>query len=385
MSDVYLESNVVEDIFLQAINSIPRQGSSIAQMIASKTKRKPLTNQQLFHKTMQSMKNMNVGKEADILKFATRNYLQQKHGMPACDVNAYDLKEGKGKITLKYKPDNPGGIPFAFWMNKRGLENQTITETRPEKTYTRLTPEDVKSKLTENARWLEQKAVYKQRIANIFHANPEQLHEIFKDDVPGRADFSGCEITGFDFSQYDVSGANFKGAKLDGCTFQKAGSANFFEAVIDGCVFAGADLAASDFQKSVINDTTFDKADLKDCNFAQAEPKDATFREAAIKGTNLDFVQPKNVVFESEGHVPVAEKKETRKYKPRTAHGAAPSKGAERKNPKRPEALPAKNTQAPDDKQKEKVNELKPTAVKQEPSQGKAPSPAAPSVEPPMM
>jgi uncharacterized protein YjbI with pentapeptide repeats len=299
VADVNLEGNVVEDIFSQAINTMPNGASAIARMIASKKRRRPLNNQQLFKKTMKAMQNMNVGKEEDILKYATREYLQKHFGLPACDTSAYDVKIRRGKITLKYKPNSPGSIPFAFWINKHKFDGQKISDVQQTRTFTKLTPDEVVSKLTENSKWLEQKDIYKQRIAQMYNTDSNQLAEIFKDNVPNRADFTGCEISNFDFSKYDLSSANLKGARLDNCVISKMENANLTDAVIDGCIFTGANLAASDFQKANISNTTFDKADLRGCDFNQSVPQDVTFRDAIFKGTKLDFAKAQNVVFES--------------------------------------------------------------------------------------
>ncbi len=300
MADINMEGNVVEDIFLQAINSMPNGAGFIASMIASKKRRKPLNNQKLFKKTVKAMQNMNVGKEEDILKSATRAYLQKHFALPACDTSAYDIKVGRGKITLRYNPNSPGAVPFGFWLNKHGLQNKTISKAEQARTYTRLMPDEITSKITENGKWLKQKDIYKQRIAEMFSADSNQLAEIFKDNVPIRADFSSCEISNFDFSKYDLSGANFKGVKLNNCTFSKMEGADLTDAVINGCIFAGAELAATDFNKAKIIETSFDDANLKGCNFAHSEPSDVSFRNAVFKDTNLDFAQPKNVIFDSE-------------------------------------------------------------------------------------
>jgi hypothetical protein len=298
LADINIGGNVAQDVFLEAINSISDDASSIAKMIAGKKRRKPLSNQQLFKKTMRAMRSMGVGKEEDILKYAVRDYLQKHYSLPVCDASAYDVSAGRGKITLKYNPSSPGSVPFGFWMNK--LENKTLSKSGKERKYMKLTPEETASRISENRKWIEQKEIYKQRMAQTFGADEKQIAEIFKDNVPIRADFSGCEINGFDFSQHDLSGANFSGAKLKSCTFSKIEGANLSDAVIDGCVFADGKLAFSDFNKAVISDSSFDRAVLRGCDFSQSEPSDVTFRNALLKDTNLDFTRPKNIVFDTE-------------------------------------------------------------------------------------
>lgn len=297
MADVNIDGNAVEAIFMQAINSIPFGGQIIAKMIKSNHRGKPLSNQQLFKKTIKSMKNMDVGKEDTILKAATQAYLHKNFNLPACDISAYELKVKNGNITLKYNPKNPKTIPLTFWANKR--QNETISQARPERKYTPLTEKETKERLTENIRWLEQKKVYKERLVKMFGANSQQLSEIFKDSVPGRADFSGCEIKNFDFSKYNLSGADFGGAHLINCTFRKAEQSDFTNSVIDGCIFAGASLAASDFGKAIIKSSSFDNANLRGANYNAAEPNDVTFRDAVFKDTSLDFEKPQNIVFDS--------------------------------------------------------------------------------------
>lgn len=297
MPDINIEGNAVEAIFLQAINSIPNGASVIARLIASNHRGKSLSNQQLFKKTMKAMRNMDVEKEDTILKATIQNYLHNNFSLPACDISAYNIQVKKGKIILNYNPKNPKTIPLQFWANKQ--QNNCIQEEHTANKYMPLTEDEIKERINENSKWTEQKKVYKERIVKMFGANSEQLSEIFKDSIPGRADFRGCEINNFDFTKYNLSGANFSGAHLINCTFRKAEQTDFTNALIEGCIFAGASLAASDFGKSIIKSSSFDDSDLRGVNYNAARPNDVTFRNAIFKDTSLDFEKPQNIVLDS--------------------------------------------------------------------------------------
>lgn len=99
MANVNIDGDAVEAIFMEAINAIPCGAGAIARMISTNHRGKPLSNQQLFKKTVQSMKKMDVGKEDTILKAATQAYLHKNFNLPACDISAYELKVKKGSIS----------------------------------------------------------------------------------------------------------------------------------------------------------------------------------------------------------------------------------------------------------------------------------------------
>ncbi len=94
-----------------------------------------------------------------------------------------------------------------------------------------------------------------------------------EEDLSG-ADFSGCDLGGADFTDAILTGANFSNANLSEADFTGAtlDTANLREANLTGAKFDGADLT---------------KADLSAANLSQASLAGAILEEAALVYANL--------------------------------------------------------------------------------------------------
>ena len=311
MADVNMQGDVVEAIYEEAINMLSHGATYIADLILKNPHRKSLSKQQLFDLTAKEMRHVIKPEEKEAaLKEAVSAYLQKQYGMPNVDLNAYGIKIGKGKITLQYNPNDKHSIPLTFWANQNNYDTKTLSQKSPERQYTKISEKDITTRLTENSAWLKQKEIYKQRLRDIFKMKEYQISEVFHDYTEGenvRQSFAGCEINGYDFSQYDLNGADFAGAKLVNCKFGKTQHADFTDAVIEGCVFASADVAYADFRKTSIKDTTFEKANLKGCTFEQGTSEHVDFSRALLKDTNLAFESSHDVIFNTEPEKNISE------------------------------------------------------------------------------
>jgi uncharacterized protein YjbI with pentapeptide repeats/outer membrane protein assembly factor BamB len=89
--------------------------------------------------------------------------------------------------------------------------------------------------------------------------------------TPG-VDWAGCDLSGADFVNLDLSGVNFAGANLTG--------ADFVTADLSGASVAGANLA----------DTEYDNGNLTDADLSGATVTDSDFLNAVLTGANLHAV-----------------------------------------------------------------------------------------------
>lgn len=302
MPNVQMQDDVLTAIYQEALNAIP-YGMQMLQKMFKQNKqnnRQASTYQKAFNRVTRRNRDVLTpqNKEA-ILKQATQKVLQDRFGLPNVDFNAYDLKVGRGKITLHFNPGNSKTIPLAFWANKFGYEDKAISKAEPEPQRMKLTPQEVETRLTENVQWAEQKETYKERIRQTFAPTEEQIKKIFKDGQPGTLDFSNCEITGYDFSKYNLRGAVFENARLKDCKFNEVSHADFTGAEIHDCDFRGADLRYTTFERSDIQRVVMTRAQLDYTSFNDARPQALDLSGSHTDHTNMDWMDADNVIFDT--------------------------------------------------------------------------------------
>lgn len=302
MPNVQMQDDVLTAIYNEALNSVP-YGSMILQKMLVHRKR----NQQqarVYQRAYDRVckRNRDVltpeNKEA-ILKQATQKVLQEKFGLPNVDLNAYNLKIGRGKITLKFNPGDSKAIPLVFWANKQKVADKTISKAEPEPQRMKLTPQEVEIRLNENMKWAKQKEVYKERLREFFTPTENQIKEIFKDGQPGNLDFSNCEITGFDFSKHDLRGTVFENARLKDCKFNEASHADFSGAEIHDCSFQGADLRYTTFERADMQRVVMTRAQLDYTSFNDARPQALDLSGSHTDHTCMDWTEADNVIFDT--------------------------------------------------------------------------------------
>jgi len=115
------------------------------------------------------------------------------------------------------------------------------------------------------------------------------VNEIVKKIQNGDRDFSGVKIVGVDWTGRDLSGFNFSGSKLEwnifnGCKFI---GANFSNVFIDFCLFVNADLTKANFENSLIWDSAFDGTILNDTNFSRTDITFVIFANTNTSSANF--------------------------------------------------------------------------------------------------
>lgn len=100
-----------------------------------------------------------------------------------------------------------------------------------------------------------------------------------KRNKSGGNDFSGESLAGVDFSNHDLTEANFSECALTGCDFRNAEA--------DASSFAGASLTGCDFRNSTIRESTFEGAVLAGCDFRNADLTDSDFTDADLTGCDF--------------------------------------------------------------------------------------------------
>lgn len=120
-------------------------------------------------------------------------------------------------------------------------------------------------------------------------------------DPPGlRLSLAGTNLSGYDLSDGDFTGANFKGAYLCGTNFAGARlnrsdfqlavleNADFYGAEAGGASFSAAFCGSTRFAHANLNDATFIDADLRAADFTGARLERSDLRGAALDGARLD-------------------------------------------------------------------------------------------------
>lgn len=120
-------------------------------------------------------------------------------------------------------------------------------------------------------------------------------------DPPGlRLSLAGANLSGYDLSDGDFTGANFKGTYLCGANFAgaKLGRSDFQLAVLENADFYGADAQGASFSAAYcggsrfahanLNEAAFIDADLREADFTGARLERADMRGAALDGARID-------------------------------------------------------------------------------------------------
>jgi uncharacterized protein YjbI with pentapeptide repeats len=108
-------------------------------------------------------------------------------------------------------------------------------------------------------------------------------------DEEFRIDFSGCNLTGANFTDSKIYGVRFQGAILDNVKFDNAS--------LEACNFCWAKGEAVSFNgmkdnESTFNDTTFPNADMRQCTLFKSD-----FYGADLTGADLRGISPSRVGF----------------------------------------------------------------------------------------
>ena len=107
-------------------------------------------------------------------------------------------------------------------------------------------------------------------------------HVLWMHDESGgeRADFSGCAIRGYDFSDRDLIGAIMDDAILIECDFSRTDitHASFDHTTLRECVF----------EDSIVNSTIFHESEIRSCSFTGTSFEDCDFSGTRVVGA-VDF------------------------------------------------------------------------------------------------
>ena len=90
---------------------------------------------------------------------------------------------------------------------------------------------------------------------------------------------AGENWSGQDLSDYDFSGQTLAGVNLSGCDLSDC---DFSDCSISGVNFSGSDLSDADFRDSSISGSNFSGCDLEDADFTDAQIMGCNFRGANI-------------------------------------------------------------------------------------------------------
>jgi uncharacterized protein YjbI with pentapeptide repeats len=130
-----------------------------------------------------------------------------------------------------------------------------------------------------------------------------ELHRLFLKDSPSGilANFDNTDLSGFDLSHSNLSGAQFEGANLTGTKFLSCylDSANFFganltSATISGChctngVFSTANLTESILSNSSFRGTNFSNANLTGVTIDSTTGNMAEIKSMAFAGQPISY------------------------------------------------------------------------------------------------
>lgn len=126
-------------------------------------------------------------------------------------------------------------------------------------------------------------------------------HTLWILDVEGgkRADFSGRNVSEFDFDGVDLNGADFENARFSNCNFESAClmGAKMNNAVFKNCSFKLATSEEVEAKRAVFNNCNFEQADFITSNFKGAVFQNCNFdcisiENSCIEGTNFHETIP---------------------------------------------------------------------------------------------
>ena len=115
------------------------------------------------------------------------------------------------------------------------------------------------------------------------YKEPKKVYDarpcFFKDSICHNTKFIKAFLNSTDFSNVDLTGSNFNGARLRG--------ANFTNAILTNVNFEGATLTHANFSNTDVTNVNFTSANLEYANFKSSNLTNANFENASLDSANL--------------------------------------------------------------------------------------------------
>jgi len=108
-----------------------------------------------------------------------------------------------------------------------------------------------------------------------------------------------ADLSGMDFSNFNLTMINLKEANLSGANFTNANMAgvNMKEANVEGAIFKNDNLANANMKELTLKGCNLNRANLSEANLKEVTATDCNFSETNLKGTILSEATIKNCNF----------------------------------------------------------------------------------------
>jgi len=133
-------------------------------------------------------------------------------------------------------------------------------------------------------------AIYVAPVTDIQAAVTVLGRRVRANDPPGtRLSFASVNLSGYDLSDGDFTGASFKGAYLCASNFAgaKLARADFQLAMLENADFYNAKAPEASFSAAYCGQTRFAHSDLAGASFVESDLREADFTGAKLAGANL--------------------------------------------------------------------------------------------------
>jgi len=289
MPKITINGQLQDEVYTNAINSLPYNGASIATIIASNSKNQPCTPRKAFEKTCAFMQHtLKPGEQQQRLQAAARSLLTNKYGynpavLDCCNLriknNTLELKsDGRFKSLIKNAPDMGRNL-----MDK--LEQKISMSTAPKVTAEK---EDVLMRIAQHQTWLRDRERVLGKAQEMFGMDENALRE-FAGSLPDhRANLSGMTLRDMDLSGYNLTGIICKGATIENCTLGNISGADLTGSNIFNTRFVGTDMSHTLLNNTRIDHTSIEKySNMTGANFTGSKQQSVSFIGCNFEGAIL--------------------------------------------------------------------------------------------------
>jgi len=134
-------------------------------------------------------------------------------------------------------------------------------------------------------------AVYDQKTQFPTGFDPQAHGMRFEPIVGPQADFQGMDLSTakVDFSNKDLSGANFEGANLSGVAFKDStlSNVNFTNAKLSKASFKNCDLSNTQFTNAILKHAQFKQVNFENTHFTETDLSHADLTDANLNGAQF--------------------------------------------------------------------------------------------------
>ncbi len=282
MPKIKMNGGLMNEIYVDAINSLPYGGAAIANVLASNPRNQPCPPKKAFDKTCQFMRHiLKPEDQANALYAATRNLLVNKYGYPPAVLDCYRLQVQSNSLVLRSNRKlksllkNLPNMVRDFAAN----DGQTVSDISKIK----ASKEEVTARLSQHQQWLKEREDLLKKARELFGASEEKQREFAASIPDHRANLSGLEIRDMDLSAYDLSGVICKGSRLENCVLGSIAGMD-----LSGSQIFNSKLIGSNMSHARFNDTQLDQVTMQ--NYKTMAHADFTgSRQHSVQYFNCNF------------------------------------------------------------------------------------------------